>query len=72
MSETLALAARQQQPAMQRSFARLGPLQSISFRGVGSQGWDVYEAKYANGISIWRIILAPDGKIEGLLTQDGP
>jgi beta-lactamase regulating signal transducer with metallopeptidase domain len=72
MSEELALATRQQLPGLQRSFAKFGPLQSISFRGVGSQGWDVYEAKYANGISIWRIILAPDGKIEGLLTQDGP
>jgi hypothetical protein len=72
MNEELALATRQQFPAIQRSFAKLGPLQSISFRGVGSQGWDVYEAKYANGISIWRIILAPDGKIEGLLAQDGP
>jgi hypothetical protein len=39
---------------------------------VGSQGWDVYEAKFANGMSINRIILAPDGKIEGLLTQAGP
>ena len=72
MSEGLALATREQLPGLQRSFARLGPLQSISFRGVGSQGWDVYEAKYENGISIWRIMLAPDGKIEGLLTQDGP
>ena len=64
--------SNQPQPDMQRSFARLGALQSISFRGVGSQGWDIYEAKYANGISIWRITMAPDGKIEGLLTQDGP
>jgi beta-lactamase regulating signal transducer with metallopeptidase domain len=72
MSEALALATRQQQPVLQRMYAGLGPLQSISFRGVGSQGWDVYEAKYANGLSINRIILAPDGKIEGLLTQAGP
>jgi beta-lactamase regulating signal transducer with metallopeptidase domain len=72
MSEALALATRQQQPVLQRMYAGLGPLQSISFRGVGSQGWDVYEAKFANGMSINRIILAPDGKIEGLLTQAGP
>ena len=72
MSEALALATRQQQAVLQRMYAGLGPLQSISFRGVGSQGWDVYEAKYANGMSINRISLAPDGKIEGLLTQAGP
>ncbi|MFH0299717.1 M56 family metallopeptidase [Bradyrhizobium sp. 31Argb] len=72
MTPELAVATRQQLTGLQRGLEQSGQLQSISFRGVGSSGWDVYEAKYANGLSIWRITLAPDGKIAGLLVQGGP
>jgi beta-lactamase regulating signal transducer with metallopeptidase domain len=72
MTPALAEAARQQLPWLKRSQEQLGQLQSISFRGVGSSGWDVYEVRFANGISIWRIFLAPDGKIAGMVAQDGP
>ncbi|MGX9430990.1 MULTISPECIES: M56 family metallopeptidase [Bradyrhizobium] len=72
MTPELAVATRQQLPGLQRGLEQSGQLQSISFRGVGSGGWDVYEAKYDNGLSIWRITLAPDGKIAGLLVQGGP
>jgi hypothetical protein len=65
-------ATRQQLPTLRRSLEQLGQLQSISFRGVGNGGWDVYEVRFANGLSIWRIVLAPDGKIGGLLFQAGP
>jgi beta-lactamase regulating signal transducer with metallopeptidase domain len=72
MTPELATATRQQLPALQRGLERLGQLQSISFRGVGGSGWDVYEARFTNGLSIWRITLAPDGKIAGALFQNGP
>lgn len=72
MTDDLAAVTRPQIPTIERRFAQLGPLQSISFRGVGLQGWDVYEAKFANGLSICRIFLAADGKISGLLFQWGP
>jgi hypothetical protein len=72
MVEELALLTRPQAPRIQRQFAVSGPLQSISFRGIGDRGWDVFEAKFANGISICRIAMRADGKISGLLFQWGP
>ncbi len=72
MTEPLATATRPQVPRIERRLGFLGPLQSVSFRGVGLQGYDVYEAKFANGISICRIYLTDDGKISGLWFQWGP
>lgn len=72
MMPALAGLTRQHLPNLKRSLEELGQLQSISFRGVGSSGWDVYEVRFANGLSIWRIFLAPEGKISGLLLQTGP
>jgi hypothetical protein len=72
MTPALAEAARQQLPYLKRSQDQLGQLQSISFRGVSPGGWDVYEVRFANGISLWRIALARDGKIAGMLFQTGP
>lgn len=72
MTEGLAAVTRPQVPKIQREFALLGPLQSISFMGVGISGWDIYEAKFTNGISICRILLTPDAKIGGLRFEWGP
>jgi beta-lactamase regulating signal transducer with metallopeptidase domain len=72
MTQDLAAVTRPQVPKIEREFALIGPLQSLSFRGVGFSGWDIYEAKFANGINICRILLAPDGKISGLRFEWGP
>jgi beta-lactamase regulating signal transducer with metallopeptidase domain len=72
MTEGLAAVTRPQIPRIERQFALLGPLQTISFRGVGFSGWDIYEAKFVNGILINRILLTPDGKITGLRFEWGP
>jgi beta-lactamase regulating signal transducer with metallopeptidase domain len=72
MSEPLASETRPQLPRIQRRFAALGPLQSISYRGVGLSGHDVYEAKFENGMAVCRIYMTQDGKIWALLFQWGP
>jgi hypothetical protein len=72
MSEGLASATRPQLVIIQRRLAKLGALQSISFRGVSLGGRDVYEAKFENGLAICRIYMAQDGKVQGLLFQWGP
>jgi len=72
MSEPLALATRSQLARIQRRLATVGALQSISFRGVGQSGRDVYEAKFENGIAICRIYMEDDGKVRALLFQWGP
>ena len=64
MSVGLANAIRQQLPMMQPELAKLGAVQSVTFKGVGPGGADIYEVKFANGAQEWRIWLAPDGKID--------
>jgi len=49
-----------------------GAIQSVEFRGVGSQGWDIYDVRHEHGTLTWRIALSHDGKIRGVLAQDGP
>jgi hypothetical protein len=73
MSPALAEAARQQYPQLSAGAKQLGEIQSIEFRGVGNQGWDVYDVRHVNGRSTWRILLSADGKtIEGALFMSGP
>jgi len=64
MSPGLANAARQQLSQQQLSLAQLGALQSLTFKGVGPAGPDIYQAKFEHGTLEYRIWLAPDGKIE--------
>jgi CubicO group peptidase (beta-lactamase class C family) len=44
----------------------LGAVQSLTFKGVGPGGADIYEIKFDGGIIDWRIIMAPDGKVAGV------
>jgi bla regulator protein BlaR1 len=64
----LADAVRAQQPQMKSGMEFLGPVKSVEFVRVGDGGWDVYRVKYANGSLLWRIGLAPDGKVSYALT----
>jgi CubicO group peptidase (beta-lactamase class C family) len=63
MSPALAAVTRQQLPQLQPSIAQLGSVQSVSFKGVGPAGADIYQVKFENGSLEFRIWLAPDGKI---------
>jgi hypothetical protein len=73
MSPRLAEATRQQLPHLSAGVKQYGAIQSIEFRGVGSQGWDVYDVRHENGRSTWRVLLSKDGKtIEGALVMSGP
>jgi hypothetical protein len=72
MSPALAKVAREQFPQMAASLAQLGAVQSIEFRGVGRQGWDVYEVRHEHGISRWKIALDDHGIIVGALFSEGP
>jgi bla regulator protein blaR1 len=72
MTPELADVTRQQLPKLQVAVSGFGAVQSIEFRGVGNQGWDVYEVKQEHGSMQWRIALASDGKIAGALVSAGP
>jgi serine-type D-Ala-D-Ala carboxypeptidase/endopeptidase len=66
MSEGLAAVTRQQLPQLTASIVQLGAVQSITFKGVGPGGADIYEVKFEHGSTEWRITLEPDGKVAGL------
>lgn len=72
MSSRLAAATRQQLTGLQGQLARLGALQSVTFKSVGSAGNDIYELVFAKGASEWRIGMTPDGKIESAAFQIRP
>ena len=64
MSSGLAGATRQQLPQLQSTVTRLGAIQSMTFKGVGPAGADIFEVKFEKGSLEYRIWLAPDGKVE--------
>jgi bla regulator protein blaR1 len=72
LSEELATVIHAEIGQLSRRFAAVGPLQSVSFVGVSSSGWDIYAANFENGTSICRIFMAPDGKVWGLQLQWWP
>ncbi len=65
MSTGLAAATRQQLPQLQSALTQLGALQSVTFKGVGPGGADIYAVKFANGSLEYRILLGADGIVEG-------
>ena len=69
MSALLAGVIEQQLPTLQAMARYLGPIQSVTFRGVGRQGWDVYDVRRELGAGQWRILLGAAGKIENASVQ---
>jgi CubicO group peptidase (beta-lactamase class C family) len=64
MSPGLANVTRQQLPQLQASIVALGALESVSFKGVGPGGADIYLCKFEKGSIEYRIWLSADGKVE--------
>ena len=64
MSRDLVNGTRQQLPQLQSSIVALGALQSVTFKGVGPGGADIYTCKFENGSIEYRIWLGADGKLE--------
>jgi bla regulator protein BlaR1 len=63
MSPELASAVRAQFDHLVPALESLGAVKSVEFHRVGDGGWDVYRVKYASGTLLWRISLAPNGKV---------
>lgn len=72
MSPELAQATRRQLPMLQPGLAAMGAVRSVAFRGVGNDGWDVYDVKHEHGWTLWRIALGKDGIIAGALVTPAP
>ena len=66
MSTSLADVTRQQLGTLKAMMVQFGAVQSVTFKGVGPGGRDIYEVKFENGLTEWRIGMMADGKIEGI------
>lgn len=64
MSPGLAAATRQQLPQIQPMITNLGALRSVTFKGVGPGGADIYEVKFEKGGLDYRIWMTEDGKVD--------
>jgi CubicO group peptidase (beta-lactamase class C family) len=64
MSPGLANATRQQLTGIQSMLGGFGSLQSITFKGVGPGGADIYQVKFEKGSIDYRIWLSPNGRVE--------
>jgi DNA-binding transcriptional MerR regulator len=67
MSCALEAVAREQATAIAAELELAGAIRTISFKGVGRDGWDVYDVNFANGTMECRISSASDRRIDGLL-----
>jgi hypothetical protein len=68
----LADVTRKQEAHIKPMMKQLGAVKSITFKGVGDMGWDAYEVKYENGALMFRVAMAPSGKVGGLLMMANP
>jgi DNA-binding transcriptional MerR regulator len=69
MAPALAAAAREQCAMIKADLERMGPLKDIAFKGVSSQGWDVYEVSFDKGNLEWSFVLDDDGKFGGMFIR---
>ena len=65
MSPAFADVTRRQLSNLKDTILQLGAVQSVTFKGVGPGGRDIYEVKFEKGLTEWRIGMTPDGKIDG-------
>jgi DNA-binding CsgD family transcriptional regulator len=64
---------RRDLPMTQPLFASMGELRSMTFRGRGSHGDDVYRMVFANGVVMMSAALDADGRmLGGILEPEGP
>jgi bla regulator protein BlaR1 len=64
MSSALARETRQQITQEQAAIAKLGALQSLTFKGVGPAGPNIYQATFEKGVLEWRIWMNLDGNVD--------
>jgi DNA-binding transcriptional MerR regulator len=65
MTPALAYVTRTQLSQLHALSCALGAVRAMTFQGVGSHGWDVYDVEREHGSERYRIMLGSDGKISG-------
>ena len=69
LSPQFAEVVRRDLPRMQPLFSSMGELKSVTFRGRGEMGDDVYNLVFANGGVIMSAALDADGRMVGGILQ---
>jgi serine-type D-Ala-D-Ala carboxypeptidase/endopeptidase len=64
--------ARPQEGHVEGLIGGMGTLQSVTFKGVGPGGFDIYDVKFEHGTLDWRLFLDTDGKIAGETIRPQP
>lgn len=72
MGEPLAQLVREQLPLIVPELERLGEVKKIDFKGVGPDGFDVYDVRFENGALEWGLCQTSDGKLSGLYLRPTP
>ena len=66
MSPEFAELTRRQLPQLTAAIQQLGAVESVTFKGVGQGGADIYDVKFEHGLSEWRILMDSAGKVIGI------
>lgn len=72
MSEPLAQLAREQLPIIVPELERMGEVETITFKGVGPDGFDVFDVRFENGNLEWGLAQTSDGILTGLYLRQTP
>ncbi len=72
MNDPLAQLVREQLPMIVPELERLGDIEKIDFKGVGPDGFDVFDVRFENGALEWGLCQAVDGKLSGLYLRPTP
>lgn len=72
MTPLLAEAVREQLALSTSIIAAKGELQTVQFKGVADEGWDVYSLEFEKGEMEMRFVLNTDGKLSGLFMRPMP
>lgn len=72
MSEPLAQLAREQLPIIVPELERMGEVETITFKGVGPDGFDVFDVRFEHGNQEWGLSQSSDGILTGLYLRQTP
>jgi bla regulator protein BlaR1 len=72
MEPLLAASMRRNEADIVSGSQRWGAIKSMTFKGVGKQGWDSYEVQFANESVTFYVTMGTSGKLAGLMALQTP
>jgi hypothetical protein len=71
LGDRMAEVVRAQLPDIEGDIKSLGDLKTLAFKGVGPGGGDIWEATFANGKRVFRVLLDTQGRVDAMGIQLG-